>query len=114
MSSPTLTRPAGPPKITCRVSPKSSSRFPRGKTVAIFSIVALAVVVGLASLLASRFWPFSEKAVVEDLAEASDNTVTVRRSHQTYFPVPGCVLEDVQFDHGPNTWTLITIDKLTI
>jgi hypothetical protein len=77
-------------------------------------MVGLCVVVCLAYLLCSRFWPFSEKAVLEDLAEASDNTVTVRASHRTYFPVPGCVLEDVQFDHGPNTWTLITIDKLTI
>lgn len=114
MSSPTLTHPAGPPKITGRVTPKSSSRFPRGKTVAIIGSVAVCVVLCLASLLASRFWPFSAKAIVEDLAEASDNTVTIRSSHQTYFPVPGCVLEDVQFDHGPNTWTLITIDKVTI
>ena len=112
MSSPTLIRPVDPP--TGMETPKSSPRFPAGRTVAIISFVAVCVVVCAVALLASRFWPFSEKAILEDLAEASDNTVTVRSSHRTYFPVPGCVLEDVQFDHGPNTWTLITIDKLTI
>ena len=112
MSSPTLIRPVGTP--TGMEAPKSSPRFTLGRTVAIISIVAVCVVVCVAALLASRFWPFSERAILEDLAEASDNTVTVRTSHRTYFPVPGCVLEDIQFDHGPNTWTLITIDKLTI
>lgn len=112
MSSTTLTRPVSPPEG--KESPQSS-RQPKGKAVVILILVAVGVVVVcLAWLLASRFWPFSEKAILEDLAEASDNTVTARASHRTYFPVPGCVLEDVQFDHGPNTWTLITIDKLTI
>jgi hypothetical protein len=62
----------------------------------------------------NRIWPFTEKAVVEDLAEASDSTVTIRASHRTYFPSPGCILEGVEFHHGPDKWTLITIDKLTI
>lgn len=69
--------------------------------------------VGLA-LAWDRIWPFTEKAVVEDLAEASDSTVTIRSSRRTYFPSPGCILEGIEFHHGPDHWTLITIDKLTI
>ena len=52
--------------------------------------------------------------MVQDLAEASDCRVTVRSSHRTYFPSPGRILEGVKFHHGPNNWTLITIEKLTI
>jgi len=51
---------------------------------------------------------------VQDLAEASDSTVTIRNSHRTYFPSPGCIIEGVEFHHGRDQWTLITIDKLTI
>jgi hypothetical protein len=79
-------------------------------------IIAVAVV-GVAAWVAlswSRVWPFTETAVVQDLSEASNSTVTIRKSHQTYFPVPGCVLEGVEFHHGPDNWTLITIEKLTI
>jgi hypothetical protein len=68
----------------------------------------------LAALAWNRFWPFTDTAIVQDLAEASDSTVTIRGSHRTYFPFPGCILEGVEFHHGTDKWTLITIDKLTI
>jgi AsmA-like C-terminal region len=76
--------------------------------------VAICITICIVAVLCIRLWPFTERAVVEDLAEASDSTVTVQSSHRTYFPIPGCVLEGVEFRHGANTWTLATIDKLTI
>ncbi len=66
------------------------------------------------AVLLNGIWPFTERAVVEDLAEASDSAVTIRTSHRTYFPIPGCILEGVEFHHGNDNWNLITIDKLTI
>jgi len=74
----------------------------------------LALLVGAGILLGSKFWPFSEKSVIEDLAEASDSTVTVRSYHPTYFPVPGCVLEGIEFRHGKNHFRLITIERMRI
>jgi AsmA-like protein len=102
--------PAEPGKTTRRGGPPSS----RAKRIIFILAAVVCIAAGLAALFWNRFWPFTEKAVVEDLAEASDSTVTIRGSHRTYFPFPGCVLEGVEFRHGPDNWTLITIDKLTI
>src|SRR5579864_1645571 len=113
MSSPALTStsatPAGPAKTTQSRPPQF-----RAKTIIFIVVAVVCIAAGLATLFWSRFWPFTEKAVVEDLAEASDSTVTIRSSHRTYLPFPGCILEGVEFHHGPDKWTLITIDKLTI
>ena len=67
----------------------------------------------LAVVLYVKWWPFSQKAVLEDLKEASDSQVTVAGYHPTYFP-PGCVLEGVEFRHGSDHFKLITIEKLTV
>lgn len=114
MSSSVLTsnvavRPGG--DKTTRPSHPHSSRI----KIVLLVLAAILLCAGIClAVFWNRIWPFTEKAVVEDLAEASDSTVTIRSSHRTYFPTPGCVLEGVQFYHGPNKWTLITIDKLTI
>jgi AsmA-like C-terminal region len=113
MSSPALTSRAASPLFKVnKTAPRSSPH--RGKTII---LPVAAVLICLAVSLAvswNRIWPFTEKAVVQDLAEASDSTVTIRHSHRTYFPTPGCILEGVEFHHGPDKWTLITIEKLTI
>lgn len=113
-SSPTLpstaSPPAGPGKTTRSLAPQSS----RAKTILFILAAVVCIAAGLAVVFWNRFWPFTEKAVVEDLAEASDSTVTIHGSRRTYFPFPGCILEGVEFHHGPDKWTLITIDKLTI
>jgi hypothetical protein len=115
MSSLTLTSAKASPTGHGRTKHKSSPNFPRGKTIAlVIAAVVVCIAAWLATIFWNRIWPFTEKAVVQDLAEASDSTVTIRKSHRTYFPFPGCVLEGIEFHHGPNQWTLITIDKLTI
>ena len=75
--------------------------------------ISLAILVLLLAVGSAKYWPFSEKQVQEDLAEASDSTVTIQHYHPTYFP-PGCTLEGVQFDHGTRQFKLITIDKLVV
>jgi hypothetical protein len=79
----------------------------------LIALVVLAVVICLA-ILCRAFWPFSEKAVVQDISEASDSQVTFQRARQTYFPTPGCILEGVVFRHGAREFTIISIEKLTI
>jgi hypothetical protein len=79
--------------------------------IAILAVAALCVV----AVLLNRYWPFAESSVLQNLREASDSQVKVSAFRETYFPSPGCTLEGVVFNHGPNpTKALITIDKLTI
>ncbi len=114
MSSPTLTSTTARSPEVGKTTDKTPSKFSRGKTIAVVLAVLLIGGVICAAVSWNRFWPFTEKAIVKDLAEASDSTVTVRSAHRTYFPFPGCVVEGIEFEHGPDKWTLITIDKLTI
>ncbi len=114
MSSPALTSTAATTTGSGTTKHHSPSVFSLGKIIV---LLAAAILIGIAVCLAifwNRFWPFTEKAVVDDLREASNSTVTVRSSHRTYFPSPGCVLEGIEFRHGSDQWTLITIDRLTI
>ena len=83
------------------------------KTLLIVALVAAAVLC-VAAVLCAKYWPFSEKAVQEDLTEAADSRVTIRSYHPTYFPSPGCILEGIEFRHGEDQFRLITIDKLII
>lgn len=81
----------------------------------ILGLFVLVAIIGAAAFLWHRYWPFDEKPVVADLAEAADSQVTARGFHHTYFPYPGCVLDGVVFTRGSNsTHPLISIDKLTI
>ena len=72
-------------------------------------VILCALAVGL-----SRWWPFRQSAVIQNLSAAGDSQVTARSFRETYFP-PGCVLEEVVFHRGPaNSKPLITIERLTI
>ena len=114
MSSSTLAGTTAPSPNVGKTASKTKRQFPRGRKV-IVGIAALLVCAAVClAVFWNRFWPFTEKAVVEDLKEASDSDVTVRKAHRTYFPFPGCVLEGVEFHHGPDKWKLISIEKLTI
>lgn len=113
MSTPALIRAPDRSLTTAENPLKLQSMLPRGKKLALV-LVAACIAACIGVVVFRTAWPFTERAVVEDLAEASDSTVTVRSSHLTYFPIPGCVLEGVEFRHGANAWTLATIDKLTI
>ena len=114
MSSSVITRAETPlpnPDKKQAQSPPNSSRT---KMLVVIAAATVCLAASLAGYFWNRIWPFAENAVVQDLAEASDSTVKIRTSHRTYFPIPGCVLEGIEFHHGPDHWTLITIEKLTI
>jgi hypothetical protein len=78
------------------------------------------VVVACAALCAiawgaSRHWPLAQARVLQDLREASDSEVRVRAFHERYFPIPGCIMEGVVFQHrNAEAKPLITIEKVTI
>ena len=104
-----------PPVLTPANAPTPVTPEPKFRRKILLAIIILAaMLVCLAIFLLSRAWPFSEKAVMQDLAEASDSTVTMSGFRPKYFPFPGCVLEGLVFHHGARQFTLITIDKLDI
>src|SRR6476660_3233017 len=108
-SSTSVARPDSRVQTTHRTSAR-----PRFRLLFLYLALGLAILIGVGAVLCAKLWPFSRKAVVEDLAEASDSQGTIRSYHPTYFPVPGCVLEGVEFFHGPNHLKFITIEKLRI
>jgi hypothetical protein len=101
-------------------SPHPIQKWHQGRRGRFSKIVILTVIVGAAASCAiaaglSRWWPFAQTRVMQDLREASDSQVQIRAFHQTYFPAPGCILEGVVFQRGPAAVKpLITIEKLTI
>ncbi len=76
-------------------------------------LVAVSV---LAIFLLVFFWPFRLDTVIKELADESDSKVTAGSFHSTYFPDPGCVLEQVIFQHNPKSGTppLIAVKRITI
>jgi hypothetical protein len=67
-------------------------------------------------LLMALFWPFRMEAVTKELAEESDSKVTAGSFRATYFPQPGCVLEQVTFQHNLKSGSapLINVKRITI
>ncbi len=69
-----------------------------------------------AAVIFCTIWPFRQEAIVKVLEEESFSKVTVGTYHRTYFPYPGCVLENVVFQHNSKSGTspLITVQRMRI
>jgi hypothetical protein len=89
-------------------------RSKRKLIMGIAFILGAAIVVAVVLLIVH--WPFSRQAVLKDLESASLSSVTAESYHGTYFPRPGCELENVTFRHGSQAGIppLITVRKLRI
>ena len=92
---------------------RRSIRFRLGRRQIIYVVIGVLVLISAAAVFYVKFWPFSREAVLQDLREASDSTVTAQSYHPTFFP-PGCVLYGLEFHHGPNHFKLIEIQKLRV
>jgi hypothetical protein len=92
---------------------QTPGRQPRWLKLAALSLLGLGLV-GI--VLLAVFWPFRLDTVTKELADESDSKVTADSFHATYFPRPGCVLEQVIFQHNPEGGTppLITVKRITI
>jgi hypothetical protein len=87
-------------------------RSRRLKVVAFFGLG-----LGLAAVfLLAFFWPFRRETVIKELEDESKSRVTAGSFHGTYFPYPGCVLEQIVFQHNPKSDTppLMTVNRITI
>jgi len=99
---------------TSRPSNDRSRPSSRLRTIVLVAAVVAVTSLCIVAFLFAKYWPFSERAIQRDLAEASDSSVIIGGYHPTYFPIPGCVLDRVEFRHGPQQLEIITIDKLRI
>jgi hypothetical protein len=61
-------------------------------------------------------WPFSSQQVTQSVQEGWPGKITVQGFRRTYFPHPGCVLENVALTRGSDTSVppLVAIQRVTI
>jgi hypothetical protein len=79
-------------------------------------LVVVAVLIIVAVLLGKE-WPFTEPRALAELGQASQSTVKTKNFRETFFPHPGCVLEDVTLRSQGETshsGAVLTAKKLTI
>jgi AsmA-like protein len=84
------------------------------RNLATVTIVALA---GLAAVLLAAEWPFSQSKVLKSIRDRWPGTANADRVRSTYFPHPGCVIENLVLALPSNRSqepALITIGKARI
>src|SRR5579884_2017250 len=76
-----------------------SSPQPEWLTKAIIrTLLCATILVGIALLVLSLIWPFTEQALIDILQKRSVRSVTIDHFRITYFP-PGCVAQGISFLH---------------
>ena len=110
MSSPAVTNGS---TVRTPAEPQPPRRAPSSRRLLIIAAGIAGILLCLAIVFYVKYWPYSRDAVIEDLQEVSDSTVTAQSYHPTYFP-PGCIVEGIEFRHGARQFKLITIDKLIV
>jgi AsmA-like C-terminal region/AsmA family len=81
----------------------------------IVAIVILAALCIFGVVLAFH-WPFSSQKVTQSVQESWPGKISVQGLRRTYFPHPGCVLENVALTRGSDTSgpPLVAIQRVTI
>jgi hypothetical protein len=83
-----------------------------------FLLVAatIAALLFIGGIILALHWPFSSQNVIESIQQDWPGTIKVGRFYRTYFPHPGCVVEDVSLTRGPiaSAPPLVTIKKVTL
>lgn len=74
---------------------------PQRWLTAIGTVIVLGVFIG--GLILARHWPFSASHIVESIHQSWPGKITVHNFRRTYFPHPGCILENVWLTRGSNT-----------
>lgn len=78
---------------------------------------ALGIVLLLAILVVAVVvpkWPFREADMRQRIEQASHSKATIGRFHQSFFPHPGCVLEDVILTPQNPDWPQVKIHRLQV
>jgi hypothetical protein len=93
-----------------------STKFGRPRRLLRFTLIVVGVLVLVAFALLVAKWPFTRGKIIADLQNAVHGTVEIGKFHQTFFPYPGCVAEDVTFKphNVDGKISPITVRTLTI
>jgi len=77
-------------------------------------VILLALCIG--GIILAFHWPFSSQKVAQSVQESWPGKITVQRFRRTYFPHPGCVLENVALTRGSDSSgpSLVAIQRVTI
>jgi hypothetical protein len=77
-------------------------------------LILLALCVG--GIILALHWPFSSQKVIQAVQESWPGKIAVQRFRRTYFPHPGCVLENVALTRGSDNSAapLVAIQRVTI
>jgi AsmA-like C-terminal region len=97
------------------VQAKSTSAGSRPKWLIPLGVVILALLC-VGGLILAFHWPFSSQKVIQSVQEDWPGKITVQQFHRTYFPHPGCILENVALtrESGISGPPLVAIQKITI
>jgi len=70
----------------------------------------------IAGIILAFHWPFSSQKVTQSVQESWPGKIAVQRFRRTYFPHPGCVLENVALTRGSDSSgpPLVAIQRVTI
>jgi hypothetical protein len=81
-------------------------------------VIPVSVVLAIAaSVIFVRYFPYSQKRIVQSLQETFPSEITVDRFQQVYFPHPGCKAEGIQFRPSSSPQgspPIVAIHELTI
>jgi hypothetical protein len=93
-------------------TPRTTSR--RGWLLPLGIVILLALCVG--GIILAFHWPFSSQKVTQSVQERWPGKVAVQSFRRTYFPHPGCVLENVALTRGSDSSgpPLVAIQRVTI
>jgi AsmA-like C-terminal region len=77
-------------------------------------LILLALCIG--GIILASHWPFSSQQVTQSVQESWPGKITAQRFRRTYFPHPGCVLENVALtrDSDSSGPPLVAIQRVTI
>ena len=77
-------------------------------------VILLALCIG--GIILAFHWPFSSQKVTQSVQESWPGKIAVQRFRRTYFPHPGCVLENVVLTRGSDSSgpPLVAIQRVTI
>jgi len=97
-----------PAQTTHRAS--SGRRWPLSLAI----LILLALCIG--GIILAFHWPFSSQKVTQSVQENWPGKIAVQSFRRTYFPHPGCVLENVALTRGSDSSAppLVAIQKVTI
>jgi hypothetical protein len=90
------------------VSPAREGRdrqgFWRSRKTVWIAVASLAALLAIGGSVLALHWPFTRAAIIQSLEQDSQSRVAIGSFQQTYFPHPGCILQNLVFErdaHSP-------------